>query len=324
MKKILYILFFISGSFLKSYGQDPQFTQFYSNPLYQSPSFAGAIIGYRASLNYRDQWPKMPGRLTTATFAIDYNLSAFNSGIGLFVMDDKAGTSNYSNLNLGLLYSYNVQINRKIFFRPGAGFYYTQRSMDYYKMIFSSELESGGSKPILPSEFGKVGAADASVSALLLVHNFWVGAVTDHLARPNVSVTDYEFRLPIKYSVFAGYRFYKMERIIGIKRQSVTIVGNYRHQGLADQFDFGLYWSYSPIVLGMWYRDLPLIKQYHRRDAIALLAGFQYKDLNIGYSYDFTVSRLITSTGGAHEVSVIYKFEIEQRKKFKPIPCPEF
>ena len=46
--------------------------------------------------------------------------------------------------------------------------------------------------------------------------------------------------------------------------------------------------------------------------------------LRAGYSYDFTISRLVTNTGGAHEVSLIYKFDIEQKKKFKPIPCPEF
>lgn len=323
------LYYFLSIAFLlllvrPLHAQDPQFTQFYSNPLYQAPSFAGAVEGYRASLNYRDQWPSMPGKLTTATFALDYNLSALNSGLGIIVMQDKIGSAAVTNLNAGFLYSYNVMISRKIFFRPGLGFYYTQRSIDYDKLRFASEMESNnpGGLALLESELNNTSAADASVSGLLFVSNFWVGFTADHLITPNVSYTDRINRLPIKYTLYGGYRFYKLERLIGTKRQSITVVGTYKHQGVSDQLDMGLYWSYDPLVLGVWYRDLPFIKKYSRRDALALLVGYQYKNISVGYSYDFTVSRLITNTGGAHEISLVYKFDIEQRKKFKPIPCP--
>ncbi len=308
-----------------SLGQtDPQFTQFYSNPMYQAPSFAGAVEGYRVSLNYRDQWPKMPGRLTTASLALDYNVSPLNSGLGVIVINDMVGSANLSFLNAGLLYSYNVKINRKTFFRPGVGFYYTQRSLDFNKLVFASELETGGQSPVLPSELSNARNFDGTISGLLIAHNMWLGITADHLTMPNISFTDMINRLPTKYTIFGGYRLYKVERLISTKRQSVTISGTYRHQGDADQLDLGLYWSYDPILLGVWYRDLPFIKDYTRRDAISILVGYKYETLSVGYSYDFTVSRLITNTGGAHEISIIYKFDIEQKKKFKPIPCPSF
>ena len=37
--------------------QDAHFSQFYANPLYLSPSLAGATDGARIILNYRNQWP---------------------------------------------------------------------------------------------------------------------------------------------------------------------------------------------------------------------------------------------------------------------------
>ncbi len=323
--RILLLPIFLLAYITLTFGQDPQFTQFYSNPLYQSPSFTGAIEGYRASLNYRDQWPSLPGKLTTATFSFDYNVSAINSGIGLFVMNDIAGSAAYRNMLAGFLYSYNVMIKRRVYFRPGVGFYYSQRSIDYSKLIFSSQIETGGgASPILPSEMRNVSALDGSLSGVAFIYNFWLGLTADHLAMPNKSFTKYVDRLPVKYTLFGGYRFYKFERLIGAKRQSVTLAGNYRHQGITDQVDLGLYWSYDPFVLGVWYRDLPFIKDYSRRDALALLCGYKFEGLSVGYSYDFTLSRMITSTGGAHEISLIYKFEIEQKKKFKPIPCPTF
>jgi type IX secretion system PorP/SprF family membrane protein len=319
----LIILLIFSAKF--ALGQsDPQFTQFYSNPLYQAPSFAGAIEGSRVSLNYRDQWPALPGKLTTASLAVDYNASALNSGLGIIVMQDRIGSADLTNLNVGFLYAYNVKINRKTFFRPGLGFYYTQRSLDYNKLVFSSQIETGGPPPILDSEFANVQTFDGSISGLLISRNIWMGLTADHLTMPNVSFTDRMNRLPTKYTLFGGYRFYKVERLISTKRQSVTISGTYRHQGNSDQLDLGLYWSYDPILFGVWYRDLPFVKDLTNRDAIALLIGYRYEGLSVGYSYDFTVSRLITNTGGAHEISLVYKFELEQKKKFKPIPCPSF
>lgn len=317
---LLAIILFFS---LEGYGQDPQFTQFYANPLYQAPSFAGSVKGYRFALNYRNQWPSMPGKLTTMTAALDYNLSALNSGLGISIMRDVSGSIDYTNLQAGFLYAYNARLAKRVYFRPGIGFHYTQRSMNYSKMIFSSELESGGN--VIPeSEFQNINDVDGSASALLLTNQWWTGVTVDHLLMPNISVSSVESRMPVKYTFFGGYRFQKIERLISTKRQSVTVAGTYRHQGATDQLDLGMYWSYHPIILGVWYRDLPFIKDYSRRDALALLVGYQYEGLNVGYSYDFTVSRLITSTGGAHEISLVYKFELEQKKKFRPIPCPTF
>jgi hypothetical protein len=62
-------------------------------------------------------------------------------------------------------------------------------------------------------------------------------------------------------------------------------------------------------------------------DAIIGLIGIKTKQLHIGYSYDFTISNLISSTSGSHEISLVYEFNsftLGQRKKIRAIPCPEF
>ena len=50
--------------------QDPAFSQFYANPIYLNPAFAGASPGGcpRTTLNYRDQWPGI-GR-TYVTYSV--------------------------------------------------------------------------------------------------------------------------------------------------------------------------------------------------------------------------------------------------------------
>jgi hypothetical protein len=63
-------------------------------------------------------------------------------------------------------------------------------------------------------------------------------------------------------------------------------------------------------------------------DAIIGLVGIKTKQLHIGYSYDFTISNLISSSGGAHEISIVYEFTSfsigTTRRKIHAIPCPEF
>ena len=39
-----------------AFAQDPSFTQFYANPLYLNPAFAGTARCPRLNLNYRNQW----------------------------------------------------------------------------------------------------------------------------------------------------------------------------------------------------------------------------------------------------------------------------
>jgi len=68
-----------------------------------------------------------------------------------------------------------------------------------------------------------------------------------------------------------------------------------------------------------------LYKEVFNRDAFTVLAGIKTRNMNIGYSYDFTISRLITSTGGSHEVSISYTFKTKPiKRKPREVPCPEF
>jgi len=66
-----------------------------------------------------------------------------------------------------------------------------------------------------------------------------------------------------------------------------------------------------------------------QNDAFVMQLGLYMKNLTIGYSYDFTVSSLQTTSGGAHEISLIYEFSTKPvqrsvKQKYRMIPCPTF
>ena len=55
----------------KVIGQDPEFSQFFANPLYLNPAFAGTTELPRTVLNYRNQWPQKGATFTTYALSFD-------------------------------------------------------------------------------------------------------------------------------------------------------------------------------------------------------------------------------------------------------------
>ena len=51
--------------------QDPIFSQYYANPIYLNPAFAGTAHCARMTFNYRNQWPALTGQFITTSAAFD-------------------------------------------------------------------------------------------------------------------------------------------------------------------------------------------------------------------------------------------------------------
>src|SRR2546423_3472250 len=100
VKRILVILLLISGAAL---AQDPEFTQFYANPLYLNPAFAGSSRCPRLNLNYRNQWPALTGTFVTYSASYDQHFDEISGGLGLLVLNDKAGEGTLTTTNASLI-----------------------------------------------------------------------------------------------------------------------------------------------------------------------------------------------------------------------------
>lgn len=310
------------------YGQDPTFSQFYANPLYLSPSFAGATEEYRFSINYRNQWPSVPGVFHTYSIGFDKAMPNFNSGIGVLATYDVAGSGDLSTTNIGLLYSYDFNINQDWHIRPGVSFKFNYLGLNIYKLVFNSQITGGGTTPsITPPPFDNVADVDFSTSALLYNDAIWAGITVDHLFTPKQSFYGDEANLPVKVNVFGGVRLLGHRRLRTKLIEALSIATNFQTQGKFTQTDIGLYYYKNPLIFGIWYRGIPFMTT-QAGDAIIGLVGIKTDHMHIGYSYDFTISNLITSSGGAHEISIVYEFTSvavsSSRRRIRAIPCPEF
>lgn len=313
-------------------GQDPQFSQFYANQLYLAPSFAGATEDYRVAINWRNQWPSIPGVFHTYSVSIDKAVPNFNSGIGILATHDVAGSGDLSTTNLGLLYSYDIQVNEEWHIRPGINFKFTYLGLDLTKLVWNSQITTGGTlPPITPPPFDNVADIDFTVSGLAYNEKIWGGFTVDHLLRPRTSFWGNSTSVPIKVDLFGGFQIVSRGRLRTKLTEVLSVAGNVMFQADFFQSDVGFYYFKNPLVFGVWYRGIPFATSKdvssQAGDAIIGMLGIKTDQLNIGLSYDFTISNLITTSGGAYEISLIYSFESSRGRKggkIHAIPCPEF
>jgi type IX secretion system PorP/SprF family membrane protein len=323
MRKLFYILLLVLIGFSKASAQDPQFSQFYSNPLYLAPSFAGAAGGSRICANYRDQWVNLPSTFTTYSFSYDHYFSHFNSGFGLLAYKDAAGTGQLGTLSVGVQYSYNFKVFESIFIRPGLHFSYRENGIAWDKLKFIEQVMYNGGTNTQPEPLAKTRDVDLALSTLVYTKRVWAGVTADHLLEPNMSLYAAETRVPVKISVFGGIELVKKSKLLKPMEETMTLAYLFKKQGPYYQLDLGVYWFKNPLVLGIWYRGIPPFNS-QRGDAFILLVGYKTRNFNIGYSYDVTVSNLIGQALGSHEVSMSIKFALPRRSKKGEVPCPEF
>lgn len=313
--------------------QDAQFTQFYASPTYVSPAFAGTGSQTRFGMAVRDQWPAFPGAFVTTNLAVDHYLSDVNSGIGLLVTHDKAGSGALRYTSISGQYAYEIELKRKVFIRPALQVGYVNHAVDYSKLVFGDQLARGGAVGTYEHLQGtSISYADMAGGVLFFTPKHWLGASLHHLNRPNQSLLGNEARVPMKFGMHGGWRTTFRTPVIREHPQDLVLAFNYRMQDKYDQLDVGGYFERDPFYAGAWYRGIPLLKRYApgygNNDAIALLAGVIVNGLRIGYSYDITVSRLAGQSAGAHEITLGYEVTSRARKRSmsrrRVVPCAKF
>jgi type IX secretion system PorP/SprF family membrane protein len=325
-------------------GQDPQLSQFYSAPLYLNPAFAGSSQLTRVGANYRSQWPSLEASYVTYMAWADHFIDDKNSGIGFLVGRDNVTISGLTTTSIVGEYAYQLPISELYTLRVGFSAGYSLRNIDYSTLVFGDQIGPNGQ--ILPTTgetFDQSGAKnyfDLGSGALLYSKSAWLGVSVFHLNTPNQTLIGGSNPLPRKYSFHLGYKFFWKPGTVGQglfarpQERSVAPTIQYKFQGEFDQLDLGLYFTYDPVIFGIWYRGLPVktLGSFSNNEALVFLFGFSKRTddeiFNIGYSYDLTLSNLGSSSGGAHEFSISYSwFTGDPRKppkNVRMIPCPNF
>lgn len=293
--------------------QDPEFTQFYANPLYLNPALAGSNICPRIAINYRNQWPGISGTYVTTSASFDRFVYGIKSGVGLLVTNDMAGRGTLQTTNISGIYSYQWRPTRELSVNVGFQATYGQKKLDWSKLNFGDQIDERRGFVKYTNEVqgaSQKSYVDLSAGAVAFSKRYFIGFAAHHLNQPDESLLSTGAKLPRKYTGHAGAMF-KLDN-------DVTISPNLLFQAQQDfrQLLLGLYVTKGALTGGLWYRD---------RDSFVILAGVQHGIFKFGYSYDVTISKLTNATAGSHELSLGMNFYCKKPKpKYRPGNCPSF
>lgn len=318
MKNVLTFMIIILISFTAK-SQDLEFTQFYANPVYLNPAFAGSHGCPRVSMNYRNQWPSLSGSYVSYATAWDSYYKNISGGIAVLAVHDvQARTINSS--QLGVVYSYHLKMNRNWTALFGAKANYWMKFLDWDKLTFGDMIDprrgfiyQTGDVP----RGGSRGFFDASAGTVIYNKSFNFGFAAHHLNTPNESMIVGDSPLPMRFTAHASAYIELGKNSQYTNSTAIMPSVIYSYQNGFQQLNLGTYVKYGAFTVGTWFRN---------RDAFILTMGVQTPKFKIGYSYDVTVSRLNNGvSGGSHEVSLGFNFNCKNRPlSFRTISCPSF
>ncbi len=296
--------------------QDPHFTQFYANPIYLNPAFAGSARCPRIVFNYRNQWPNISGTFVTTSFSYDMRVEAVSGGLGIHFLNDRAGMGTMGITRFSGMYAYQLAITREFSMAFGFEATYGQKKLDWSKLTFGDMIDPKYGFIYNTNETKNqsvVSYPDFSAGVLGFSKRFYAGFAVFHLTEPEEGFLTPGSPLPMKYTGHAG-AVIPLDGRYGQSNISPNII--YQQQQDFRELNLGLYLTKGPIVGGLWYRN---------EDAVVAMVGFQQDPVRMGYSYDITVSKLGIVTAGSHEISFQLLFKCRPRhKKFRTVSCPSF
>ena len=329
--KITLILLFAVAGMQGVNAQDVGFSQFYANPLYLNPAFAGSKVAPRIALSYRAQWPGLVSAFSTVSASYDQYINDMHGGIGAILLSDRQGDHGMLNTNmLAAMYSFRFQLHEDIFINLAlqAGVVNMNLNWDPNIMRWPDQIDANcgwinltsATPPDNRSKF----YPDFAAGAMIYGPAWYAGFAAHHLNQPSQGFYA-EDRVPMKFTANAGGLINLSEER---RRQSSLGLGTpvispnfiYQYQGGFHYFNYGLYLDWMPFLVGAWFRHSTT-----NVDAFIFMVGAQHDHFKVGYSYDVTLSEMGNSTLGSHELTVGILLPVpEQKHKIKAIRCPSF
>jgi len=308
--------------------QDPELTQFYAAPIYTNPAMAGTGTcggGGRVVLNYRNQWPSLPGTFVTSSASYDQHFDAIGGGVSLLMLNDKAGEGLLTSTSVSAGYAYQLEVTRRLAIRFGIEAQYAQRSIDWSKLRFEDQIDPsrGFVRETAEQYDGRtVGYANFSTGMLVYTERFYGGVAVHNLIEPVQSFFGNSAAVvPRRFTVHSGV----VIPLDGRKNPESTISPNvlFMLQNKFTQMNVGFYYNKGPLVTGLWFRQT--FGEYGNSDALMVLVGFRKDKFKFGYSVDLTVSDARAAAPFSHEISAGIEWCARKpSRKYRKLSCPDF
>lgn len=309
MKKLIVIVFLLSGALASKAQQLEQWTQFYMNEYMVNPALAGIDKYFHANALYRDQWIGIQDSPRTYYLSVQGPIITGKMGVGGSVFSDVVGQTRRNGLQAA--YAYHLALNEKykLSFTLSTGM--LQFSVDGGKLDLEQQNDIA-----LSNGFMSLWAVDFGSGLRFSGEKFHVGFYVPQVAGLKAQFfNDYSETqnvLARHYYLNAGYRHdFNDDWAI-----DANFLGRYVNP--MDMFDIQVRGIFRDMVsLGASFRT-PLITEV-LPPAVGFMVGYQFENnLNIGYAYDMALGKLGNATSGSHEIILGIRFTKQNEERVIP------
>lgn len=273
--------------------QDPMFTQFFCNKLFQNPAYTGSTDGINALALYRTQWVGFDGAPTTYLFSIHAPILRKTSGIGLAVARDQIGINDIFIANLSYAFRIDFGVGRLAMGING--------KMYRYQMEWSRTSPLEQLDDFIPYTDNDLFLVNFGTGLYFDTDRFYVGVSVPKLLENEMDFNDNKVNATSAkqrrhYFMMAGAAFTVHPKIVLKPALQFKYVKN-------APFEADVNLSvllYNTFLIGTTYRtgdSFDAIAQVYINDQIC-----------IGYAHDFTLTKLSNHHKGTHEILLSIDF----------------
>lgn len=309
-KKLWFIAFLLLGVFNTNqiYAQsEPMFSQYTFNEIFINPAYAGSHEALSFSSVYRKQWVNMEGAPTTKTFTAHSHLFKSKVGLGVTSYQDQIGVASQTGFFAN--YAFRIRLNKGTLSLGMLGGYsgYQERLTEI------KTTESGDAR--FSSNTPMVFAPNFGFGTYYYTKRFYFGISVPRMITNKLIINQYS----------------QVERVDGSLNTDAL------HYFIATGFVFDVNplvklrpsmmikavmnapIEYDANLSALLYTALWVGAGYRSGDSWNILTAIQVNNqLRIGYSYDYTITKLKDFAGGSHEFSMNYVLKYNTKKITSP------
>ncbi|CAN5914567.1 type IX secretion system membrane protein PorP/SprF [soil metagenome] len=313
MKKHIYIS--IVGTLLSLAGfaqQDPSFSQYFFNPMYVNPGYAGSRDVLSGTLVHRSQWVGMEGAPESQSLNIHSALPYTKIGLGLQINNDKAGPM--KNTGIGLIFAYHLHLGREARLAFGVQGSVSNLRIDYGKINIDDNTDQA-----FVNNTSSSWVPEAGAGLYFYKNRFYAGLSARNLIQSRFKLQDPNIENSAKF--FRHYYF-----TAGVVKDlsenfaiRPSILVKYV-QAAPVVFDLNASVIFKQqLFLGAGFRTGKRIDIKGLDNMLVASIEYDFKNrLRFGYSYDFYLSRTGNYNSGTHEIMIGWDLNFAKTKMTSP------
>ncbi len=293
--------------------QDPHFSQYMFNDLYNNPAYSGVMGVTNLSLLYRSQWLGYSGTYdeggAPTSFLASFNTPIFRlrSGAGFYFVNDVIGPQN--NIQFMGSYAYHLGVgNGKLSFGVRAGVYGQSIDFNKYRPVNPDD-------PLLLNGKESQYRPDMGVGIYYKAEKYFGGVSLNHILKSEFDFGSDSLKNALANNVIinGGYR-YELNYDV-ILTPSVLIKTDF----VSYSFDISVLATYREKFWGGL--------SYRQSEAVIALMGVNLlkdKSLKLGYSLDYIIQAQKAKQATSHEILMSYNMPAVTGGGKKIIRTPRF